>query len=50
MNWPEAFTTLFGCVGVALIFHGFPSINIKIGGKHTYINGVEQIEEEEDDY
>ena len=48
MNWPESCATLFGCIGVAMIFHGFPSINIKIGGKHTYINGVEETEEEEE--
>ena len=50
MNWPEACATLFGLIGVALIFHGFPNINIGnkyITHKH-YHDGVEEETEEEE--
>ncbi len=43
MNWPGAFAILFGLIGVALIFHGFP--NIRIGG-----TDVNHYHKEEDEY
>lgn len=43
MNWPTAFAILFALGGLALVFHGFPSI--KIGGTHTTHNHYNEEEE-----
>ncbi len=34
MNWPEALSIGFALMGMACIFHGFPSIHI--GTKHDH--------------
>ena len=45
MNWAGAFAIFFALAGMALIFHGFPSI--KIGGTHTTHNHYNEEYEEE---
>lgn len=50
MNWPESLATLFGFMGIALLFHGFPTINI--GGhheKHIHYHNGEEIDEDSEE-
>ena len=46
-NWPDSFAILFCFAGLALIFHGFPSI--KIGGTHVYHNYNDNQDEDDED-
>ncbi len=46
MNWSESFAVLFALVGLATMFHGFPSI--KIGGQHHQHHHYHKLNEEEE--